>query len=270
MLRPRVIPFLLVRGGGLFKTTRFGDPKYVGDPLNAVRIFNEKEADELAVLDIDASREGTEPDYTLIRNLAAESRMPVCYGGGVRTLDQFQRVVEFGVEKVAISSHFYVRPQLVTEAARVVGSQSVVVVLDVKRNGRGEYEVRSVSGTKTHQGDPMEWARRAEELGAGEIVVNNIDRDGTGQGYDMELVARIHSAVGIPMTVVGGAGSLSDIGELFAGFGVIGAGAGSLFVFKGKLRAVLISYPTRFDIDRLWRDCKARPDYRSPSIAHAP
>jgi len=251
MLRPRIIPFLLLREDGLVKTVQFSDATYVGDPVNAVRIFNEKEVDELVVLDIDASRLGTEPKYTLIRHLAAESRMPLCYGGGVCTVDQVARIVGFGVEKVALCSSFVRDSSLVTEAARVVGSQSVVVVLDVKAVGDGSHEVWTRSGTERCSTSPLELARKAEDSGAGEIVLNSIDRDGTMTGYELELVARVREVVGIPITVVGGAGTLEDIGRLFSEFGVLGAGAGSLFVFKGKLRAVLISYPQRAEKDTL-------------------
>jgi cyclase len=250
MLRPRLIPCLLVHRSGLVKTVGFDKPKYVGDPLNAVRIFNEKEVDELMVLDIDATREQREPDYTLIRNLAAECRMPLAYGGGVRTVEQFERLVGLGVEKVAISAAAVADPALIGAAAARVGSQSVVVVLDVRRDGPS-YRMFTHNGTRATGLDPAAFARGAERLGAGEIVVNSIDRDGQMKGYDLELVRRIREAVSRPLTVLGGAGSLADIGTLLGEFGLIGAGAGSLFVFKGVYRAVLINYPSRADKDKL-------------------
>jgi imidazole glycerol-phosphate synthase subunit HisF len=244
VLRPRIIPSLLLKNGALVKTVGFSAPKYVGDPINAVRIFNEKEVDELVVLDIDASKLGAPPDFELIRRLAVECRMPLCYGGGVRSLQDFERIISLGVEKVAVGSAFVSNPDLVREAARVVGNQSVVVVLDARGGGvEGPHEVWTHSGTRRVTGSPSELARRAEGLGAGEILLNSISRDGTMEGYDLDLIASVRSAVGLPVTALGGAGSLTDIGELFSAFGVIGAGAGSLFVFKGKLRAVLISYP---------------------------
>jgi cyclase len=250
MLRPRIIPCLLVHKGGLVKTVGFDKPKYVGDPLNAVRIFNEKEVDELMVLDIDATRQGREPDYALIRNLAAECRMPLAYGGGVRSVEQFERLVSLGVEKVAVSAAAVADLGLVSDAAARVGRQSVVVVADVRRQG-ARWSVHTHNGTRATPHDAVEFARRAEAAGAGEIVVNSIDRDGQMKGYDLELVRALRPAVTRPLTVLGGAGSLNDIAALIGEFGIVGAAAGSLFVFKGVYRAVLINYPSRADKDRL-------------------
>lgn len=246
MLRPRIIPCLLVHKGGLYKTVQFGNPRYVGDPINAVRIFNEKEVDELIVLDIDATVQGREPDYELIKKLAGECRMPLCYGGGVRTVEQVERIVGLGVEKVAISAAVIEDSLLISKAAGAVGSQSVVVVMDVKRRSRqGRYEVWTHNGSKATGIGPSELAGRAQELGAGEIVVNSIDNDGMMNGYDMELIRSVTEAVSVPVTALGGAGSLGDIETLIKTFGIIGAAAGSLFVFKGAFRAVLINYPNR-------------------------
>ncbi len=254
MLRPRIIVCLLVHNGGLVKTVSFGSPKYVGDPLNAVRIFNEKEVDELIVLDIDASAQNREPDYELIRSLAAECRMPLCYGGGIKTVQQFQQLVSLGVEKVAISSAAIDNPELVSEAAYKVGSQSVVVVMDVKRaGGRGDFRLCTHNATKITSNSPAEFATRMENLGAGEVVVNSIDCDGVMKGYPSELVSLVRNATSLPMTVLGGAGSLKDIEKLIASFGIIGAAAGSLFVFKGVYRAVLINYPSRAEKDALFQ-----------------
>jgi cyclase len=243
MLRPRIIPCLLVRDKGLVKTVKFKDSKYVGDPLNAVRIFNEKEVDELTVLDIDATAEGREPDYRMIENLAAECRMPLCYGGGIKTAEQAQRIFSLGVEKVAVSSAAIEDPGLVSRMSERVGRQSVVVVLDVKKKFLGGYELFTHNGRKSTHKDPVPFAREMEALGAGEIVVNSIDHDGVMKGYDLGLVERIREAVSVPLTVLGGAGSLDDIGELVRRHGIIGAAAGSLFVFKGVYKAVLINYP---------------------------
>jgi imidazole glycerol-phosphate synthase subunit HisF len=252
MLRPRIIPCLLIQNGGLVKTVQFVKPKYVGDPINAVRIFNEKEVDELIILDIDATVQGREPDYSRIRNLAAECRMPLCYGGGVTTVAQVERIISLGVEKVALSSAAVADPTLVTQAAEVVGSQSVVAVLDVKKLGlRGKYEVVTHNGTRRSGRGPTELAREMEGQGAGEIVVNAIDQDGIMKGYDMDLIQEVREAVSIPLTVLGGAGALKDIAALIKTFGIIGAAAGSLFVFKGVYRAVLISYPSRGEKDAL-------------------
>jgi cyclase len=252
MLRPRMIPCLLVHEGGLVKTVAFSSPKYVGDPLNAVRIFNEKEVDELMVLDIDASRLGKEPDYKMIGNLANECRMPLCYGGGVKSVEQVERIIGLGVEKVAISSGAIARPELISEAAARAGSQSIAVVIDVKVFGdSGAAEVVVLNGTQRTRLDPVAVAERMQELGAGEIVLNSVDRDGTMSGYDMELIGRVRNATSLPLTVLGGAGSMSDIAQLIRQHGIIGAAAGSLFVFKGKFRAVLINYPSRADKDAL-------------------
>lgn len=250
MLRPRIIPCLLVHDGGLVKTLAFGGPKYVGDPINAVRIFNEKEVDELIVLDIDATAKRREPDYTMIANLAAECRMPLCYGGGVTTAQQIERIVGLGVEKVAVSAAAVANPQLIAEAATQVGSQSIVAVLDVKKTRLG-YEVHTHNGHHASGLLAADFARQVEALGAGEVVVNSIDRDGAMKGYDLELARQVRAAITRPMTVLGGAGSLNDIGDLVREFGIVGAAVGSLFVFKGVYRAVLINYPTRSAKDEL-------------------
>lgn len=254
MLRPRIIPCLLVHNGGLVKTVRFAEPKYVGDPLNAVRIFNEKEVDELIVADIDATAQGREPNYGLIANLAAECRMPLCYSGGVRAPEQVERIIGLGVEKVAISSAAIASPDLISESARRVGNQSVVVVLDVKKSGLlRRYELFTHNGRQGTGLSPVEFARRAETLGAGEILVNSIDQDGTMKGYDHVLIDQIREAVSLPLSVAGGAGCLEDIQDLVSRHGIIGAVAGSLFVFKGKYRAVLINYPSRAEKDQMLR-----------------
>jgi cyclase len=249
---------LLVKNGGLVKTVGFDKPKYVGDPINAVRIFNEKEVDELIVLDIDASAQSREPDYKMIANLAAECRMPLCYGGGVKTPEQVQKIISLGVEKVALSAAAVDTPGLIAKAAERVGSQSVVVVMDVKKVGLlRRYEVFTHNGTKSTGLDPVAWAKQVEQLGAGEVVLNSIDQDGVMKGYDLDLVERVRLATTLPMTVLGGAGSLSDLEGLIRRFGTIGAAAGSLFVFKGKYRAVLINYPSRLEKDALFTEARS-------------
>ncbi len=246
MLRPRIVPCLLIHQGGLVKTTQFSKPKYVGDPLNAVRIFNEKEVDELMVVDIDASRNGAAPNMQLIEHLAAECRMPLSYGGGVKTVEQIEQLIGLGVEKVALGSAAITDPQLIARAAERVGSQSVVVVLDVRRSGLLKRpEVVILNATKRTGEEPVAFARKMQDLGAGEIVLNSVDRDGMTTGYDLEMVRSVKDAIDVPLTVLGGAGSLDDIAELVQQYPVIGAAAGSLFVFKGKFRAVLINYPDR-------------------------
>jgi cyclase len=255
MLRPRIIPCLLIKNGGLVKTVNFTDPKYVGDPINAVKIFNEKEVDELIVLDIDATVFGKEPNYTLIKNIATECRMPLCYGGGVKTIEQVEKIINLGVEKVAISSAAIQNPELISTAAARVGSQSIVVVMDVKKTGlRRRYELFTKNGLDKTGINPSEFAKKVESLGAGEVVINSIEQDGAMKGYDLDIVKEIRASISLPMTVLGGAASLDDMAGLIKEYGVIGASAGSLFVFKGKYRAVLINYPSQAEKNLLFGD----------------
>jgi len=251
MLRPRIIPCLLVKDKGLVKTVHFKEPKYLGDPINAVRIFNEKQVDELTILDIDASAENREPDYKMIEHWAAECRMPLCYGGGVKTAEQAQRIFSLGVEKIAISSAAINNPTLVAEIAERVGNQSVVVIIDVKKKLFGGYEVYTHNGKKATGLNPFDLTKQFESLGAGEIVINSIDQDGVMKGYDMVLADIARASTSLPLTISGGAGSLEDIGKLINKFGIIGASAGSLFVFKGMYKAVLISYPNPEEKDAM-------------------
>ena len=238
------------------KTQQFKAPKYVGDPINAVKIFNEKESDELMVLDIDASANKAEPNYALIAKLAAECRMPLCYGGGVTTAAQASRIVDLGVEKVSVSAAAVNNPELLAEMAAAIGRQSVVAVIDVRSKAglfsKG-YEVCTHNAKTAHKLDPVAFARQLQEAGAGEIVVNSIDRDGEMKGYDIKLARLLREQLRVPLTILGGAGSLDHISNLLEACGVIGAAAGSLFVFKGQYRAVLISYPTSQQKDDLSR-----------------
>ncbi len=234
----------------MVKTVKFEAPKYVGDPINAVRIFNEKQVDELMVIDIDASALKKEPNYAMITTLASECRMPLCYGGGVRTAEQIQRIVASGVEKVAISAAAVESLALVSEAAEQVGRQSIVGVIDVRKKG-SRYEVFTHNGKKATGLEAVAWAKQLERAGVGEIVINSIDQDGTMLGYDLELVGLVRAATTRPLTVIGGAGTLAHVQELMTKFGSIGSAAGSLFVFKGKFRAVLISYPSHTEKDAL-------------------
>jgi cyclase len=247
MLRPRIIPCLLVHNGGLVKTRGFRDPKYVGDPINAVKIFNEKQADELIVLDIDATVQKRTPDFDLIAKLAAECRMPLCYGGGVTTVDQAVRIVSMGIEKVAISSAAIRDNKLISRIAAAVGRQSVVAVLDIRRRANllgGRFEACTSNAMVPHKFDPLALAKDLENAGAGEILINSIDRDGSMLGFDIDMAVEFRRAIKVPITILGGASSLDDIGRLFSRVGIVGAAVGSLFVFKGKYRAVLINYPT--------------------------
>jgi len=226
----------------------------VGDPINAVKIFNEKEADELIVLDIDATVNGVEPDYKMIANLAAECRMPLCYGGGVRSAAQAKKIVGLGVEKVALSTAAIKNPSLIKQIADEVGRQSVVVVLDVKKRMlRKEYDVCIHNGKKNTKRSAIEVATQAEAFGVGEIIINSIDNDGKMKGYDLVVAQKIRQAVKVPITILGGASSLDDIGALIRTCGVVGASAGSLFVFKGNYKAVLINYPNIMKRDKLIR-----------------
>lgn len=245
MLKSRIIPTLLIKNKGLVKSTNFKDYKYVGDPLNAVRIFNEKYVDELIVLDIDATAEGREPDYTTIGNMADECRMPLCYGGGIKTVEQAGRILGLGVEKISISSAAFENPELISVMADRFGSQSVVVVIDArKKRFSNKYECYTHNGTLGKGVCPFEFAKKCQDLGAGEIVINSIDHDGKQEGFDLKLIKGVRNKIKIPMTVLGGAGKFEDLKIVQEENGIVGLAAGSLFVFKGKFRAVLISYPS--------------------------
>lgn len=254
MLNPRIIPCLLVQNKGLVKTVNFTKPKYVGDPINAVKIFNEKEVDELIVIDIDATAEKREPDYRMIENLANECRMPLCYGGGIKSVEQAQKIFSLGVEKIALSSIAIESPEIITRISERVGNQSVIIVLDIKlESSTRKYKLYTNNAKTATNIDPVEFARTAEELGAGEIVINSIDNDGLMKGYDYTIINQIRESVNCPITVLGGAGSLDDIAELIKRYGIIGAAAGSLFVFKGIYKAVLINYPTKYEKELLYK-----------------
>ncbi len=242
MLRPRVMPVLLMRDGGLVKTRRFGEYDYIGDPINTVKVFNEKLVDELVFLDIDATTMGKEPNYSLISKLASEARMPLCYGGGIKSVEQASRVVGLGVEKIAVSSGMFSDKHLVVEMSEQLGSQSVVGVLDVKKKF-GRYCLVVNNGKDVVKGwklrSAIEWL---QTQGIGELLLNSVDQDGLMTGYDLELIAKVRPHIHVPLTVVGGVGSFEHIAEMISRFGLTGAGAGSFFVFKGAYRAVLISY----------------------------
>ncbi len=258
MLRPRIIPCLLIHENGLVKTVNFKNPTYVGDPINAVRIFSEKEVDELAVFDIDATVQGIEPNYHLIEKLAEQSMMPLCYGGGINSAEQAERVLSLGVEKVSVGNAALHNPAIITEIAKRSGSQSTVVVMDVKKNSEADYEVFTHNGKNKTGVQPFDFAEKAENMGAGEIIINCIDRDGLMSGYDLDLISEVAQRISIPMTVLGGAGSLNDIKELIDLHGILGAAAGSLFVFKGPYRAVLLNYPSQLKKNQLFSGCNQK------------
>lgn len=243
-LSARVIPSLLLKDGGLVKTVRFRHPRYVGDPVNAVRIFNDKEVDELVFLDITATVEGRRPPFQMLADIATECFMPLAYGGGIRTEEDAQQLFSIGVEKVIVNSAAIETPGLITALAERFGSQSIVVSIDARRSLLGRYEVYIHSGQRATGIDPFQHAVEMERLGAGEILLTSIDRDGTMSGYDLDLVRRVSEAVCIPLVASGGAGDIHDIAQVIAR-GASGAAAGSMFVFHGRHRAVLISYPER-------------------------
>ena len=252
MISTRVMPCLLLSGRGLVKTVRFKDPTYVGDPRNAVKIFNDKEVDELVVLDIEATPSGRAPDVELIREIVSEAFMPVAYGGGIRSVEEVRRLLAVGIEKVVICSEAVKRPEFIGEVAREVGSQSVVVCLDVKRGWTGGAQLYTHGGRTAAKVDPVGFAARAEREGAGELLVNSIDRDGTMSGYDTRLLKAVTDAVRVPVIACGGAGTLQHLAEAVSGGGVSAVAAGSLFVFHGKHRAVLINYPDPATLGRLF------------------
>ena len=243
MLRARFIPTLLLKGRGLYKTVKFKNETYVGDPINAVRIFNEKAVDELILLDIDAHRRGTGPDMDVLADIVSEAFIPLCYGGGVTRLDQFEALFKLGMEKVAINVAATGAMPLVSEAARVFGSQSVVVSIDVKRTLFGKYERVLRSATVPAKETALAAAVRAEAAGAGELLISSVDRDGTMTGYDVPLIREVTSAVSVPVIACGGASSVEDMVNVIRHGRASSAAAGSFFVFHGKHRAVLITYP---------------------------
>jgi cyclase len=252
MLHARVIPCLLMRNAGLVKTVRFKNARYIGDPINAVRIFNDKEVDELVFLDIGCAKEGGGPDFALLADIASEAFMPFAYGGGITSIDHVKRLYALGVEKVILNSACPDQPQLVSNAAALAGSSGVVVSIDVRRNWMGKYSVCVDSGTRDLQREPAAYAREMEGLGAGEILLNAIDRDGTMDGYDLELVRRVSEAVSIPVVAAGGAGALSHFRQAVDA-GASALAAGSMFVFHGKHNAVLITYPEYDELERLFQ-----------------
>jgi cyclase len=248
MLKTRVIPCLLVERQRLVKTRQFRDPRYVGDPINAVRIFNEQEVDELVVLDISATVEQRPPNLQLISEMASECFMPLAYGGGIRSIDQIREILALGVEKVAINSQAVASPAFVRQAAEAFGSQSIIVSIDVKKKLLGGYEVLTHGGRKSTGLDPVELAARMAEMGAGEILLNSIDRDGGMAGYDIGLIRKVTGAVRVPVIACGGAGGIADFAAAVREGGASAVAAGSLFVFHGRHRAVLISYPSMAEL----------------------
>lgn len=250
MIRPRVIPCLLLKNEGLVKTVKFKDPKYLGDPINIVRIFNDKEVDELIFLDITATVENRPPNFVMLGKITSECFMPLGYGGGIRTLEDVRKLLAIGVEKIVLNTAAVENPPLIRAAADYAGSQAVVISMDVKKTLLGKYEIYTRGGKKATGLDPVKFAVEMEKLGAGELFLNSIDRDGTMQGYDLGLVRRVADSVTVPVVACGGAGTIQHLAEAIQA-GASAAAAGSMFVFQGPLRGVLISYPAQQELKRV-------------------
>jgi cyclase len=251
MLKTRIMPCLLVSNGRLVKTIKFKNPSYVGDPVNAIKIYNEKAVDELILLDITATLEGRKPDFAFLSEIANECFMPLAYGGGVRDLDDIKRIFSLGIEKAAINSYAVENPAFIEKAATIFGSQSILLSLDVKKNIFGKYGVYTQGGRKGTSCDPVAWAVEAERLGAGEILLNSIDQDGTMEGYDIKLIKKVTDAVHIPVIACGGAGKLHDFKAAVAEGGASAVAAGSMVVYQGKNKGVLINFPSRDDLKNI-------------------
>jgi len=249
MLGTRVIPCLLLKNAGLVKTVRFQDPKYLGDPINIVRIFNDKEVDELVFLDIAATLTNKGPPFDLLAKITSECFMPLGYGGGIRRLEDVKTLLNMGIEKAIINTHAVENPPFIRAVSDIVGSANVVVSIDVKRNPNGKYEVHTRSGTEPTGRDPVKHAVEMEKQGAGELLLTSIDRDGMMQGYDLELIRLVSGAVQVPVVACGGAATVQHLVEAVKKGGASAAAAGSMFVFHGPHRAVLISYPTPRELD---------------------
>lgn len=245
--RPRIIPVLLVDDRDLIKTVNFDKRTYLGDPVNAVKIFNRKGIDELSILDIGATKNKKEPDFELLKDIASEAFMPLSYGGGITNIEQIRELLAIGYEKVVINTSLIKNPNLITEAAKLFGSQSIVASIDAKKTNKG-YECAVVDGHELVNITPIELAKKAEDLGAGEIIINSIDQDGMMHGYDIELVKNVVDSVNIPVTAIGGASGIDDLKKvLYEGHAHAAAG-GSMFVYYGRLKAVLITAPSEKEL----------------------
>lgn len=253
MLAARVMPCLLMNCGALVKTVQFKNPTYIGDPANAVRIFNQKEVDELILIDIAATTDGCGIDFETLEKVTGECFMPICYGGGVKSLGEMRRLYALGIEKISLSSAAIANPPLVTAAAAEFGNQAVVVTLDVKKNFFGKYTVRTHQGKKDTNRSPIELAREMEAAGAGEILLYSIDRDGTWSGFDLKLLQAVSSAVGIPVIACGGAGGMHDLRAVVKEASASAVAIGSMAVFQGKDLGVLIKFPSRKEQESLFK-----------------
>jgi cyclase len=248
MILQRVIPVLLLKNKGLVKSIKFAKTTYVGDPINAIKIFNDKEVDELVFLDIKASKEKREPDFDFLESIASECFMPLGYGGGISNLDQVKKIFKIGIEKVILNQICLKRPEFVKEVASEVGNQSVVVSIDVKKNLFGKYKVYDHAKASNTDLNPLDFAKKMEDLGAGEIILNSVDNDGMMQGFDIPMIRNLSDALKVPVVACGGAGKLVDIQMAIADGHASAVAAGSMFVFHGPHKAVLINYPKRNDL----------------------
>jgi cyclase len=251
MLRTRVIPTLLLRRQGLVKTQRFANPVYVGDPINVVRILNDKQVDELVLTEITASRVGASPDFALLEQIASEAFMPVAYGGGVSSVEQAKRLLRLGIEKILLNTATFEQPGLITALAERFGAQCVVASVDVKRNWRGKYQVFSHAGRAVPEPDPVRWIQKLIKLGAGEVTVQAVDREGTMQGFDLALLRTLRGQVEVPLVVSGGAGSLESMEDALKVLPEASLGVGARFIYYGPYRAVLVSYLSPTELERL-------------------
>lgn len=256
MLRTRVIPVLLLKDAGLVKTIKFKNPKYVGDPINAVRIFNEKEVDELVFLDISATPNKRKPNFSLIKDIAGEAFMPFGYGGGITNLNEIENLFKLGVEKIILNTSAYQNTELIIEASKIFGSQSIVVAIDVKKSLFGYYQVIIECGKRKTNIGLTDYAKKVEEFGAGEIYINSIDNDGLMNGYDLKLIKQVSENVSVPVVACGGAGKLNHFKEAVETGGASAVSAGSMFVFQGVHRAVLITYPDYNELENLFNNGK--------------
>ena len=248
MLKTRVMPCLLLKNSRLVKTIKFKKPNYVGDPINVVKIYNEKEVDELIFLDITATVENRKPPFKIISEIASECFMPFAYGGGINNLEDIKKIFSLGVEKVAINSYAVENPSFIERASDLFGSQSIIVSIDVRKSLFGKYEVYTHSGKNATKLDPVKFAIQAEEMGAGELLLTSIDRDGTMQGYDNNLITEVSDAVSVPVIACGGVGKIEHFAEAVKA-GASAVAAGSLVVYQGFNRGVLINFPTRDELE---------------------
>jgi cyclase len=251
MLRTRVIPVLLLRNKGLVKTIQFDKSKYIGDPINAVKLFNDKEVDELVFLDIDASKQNRKPDFDYIKSIASECFMPLGYGGGITTMDDINHLFSIGIEKVIVNTAALNNLEIIKEAARTYGNQSIVVSIDVNQNLFGKHQIFSHSKTKHNQKDLVDYVKKAQQAGAGEIIINSVDRDGMMLGYDIKLIQKVSNILTIPLVIAGGAGDLKHLKEAGEA-GASAVAAGSLFIYHGPHKAVLINYPTNPELKKIF------------------